>query len=92
VAVTVSIHHAANDNQAVWRLVVVWADDEFAWRMLRMVAPNVLVANTTVRPIIRMRVNLCIMYVGYFRTNLETTGKFRLRTASILSVFAKFMV
>jgi hypothetical protein len=86
VAVSVSVHHAAVDDHAVW------ADDEFAQWMLGIVAPNLLVANATVCPIIGMRVNLCIKYVGYFGTNPGTTGKFRLSTVSILSVFAKFTI
>jgi arginine decarboxylase-like protein len=70
----------------------VWADDEFAQRMLGIVAPNLLVANTTVRPIIVMRINLRIKYIGYFRTNPGTMGKFGLTATSILSVFTKFTV
>jgi hypothetical protein len=51
VAVSVSVHYATADNQVVCRLVVVWADDEFAQRMLRIVAPNLLMANASMRPI-----------------------------------------
>jgi hypothetical protein len=64
-AVSVSVHHATADDQAVWQLVVVWADDKFTQRMLIIVAPNLLVVNATVHPIIGMHVNLCIKYVGY---------------------------
>jgi hypothetical protein len=67
-AISVSVHHAAADDQVVWRLVVVWADDEFAEQMLRIVTLNLLVTNVTVCLIIRMRVNL---HVGYFGTNLR---------------------
>jgi hypothetical protein len=42
--------------------------------MLRIVAPNLFMANVTVCPIIRMHVNMRIKYVGYLVTNLSTTG------------------
>jgi hypothetical protein len=60
--------------------------------MLGIVTPNLLVANTTVHPIIGMHVNLRIKYVGYLGTNPRTTGKFGLIVMLILSVFAKFMI
>jgi hypothetical protein len=59
VAVNVFVHHATAVDQVVYRLVV-WADNEFAQRMLEIVAPNLLVANALMCPIIGMRVNLCI--------------------------------
>jgi hypothetical protein len=92
VVVSVCVHHADYNDQAVWRLLVAWTDDEFAQRMLKIVAPNLLMANATVCPIIGMRINLRIKYVGYFGTNLETASKFGLSNTSILSVFAKFIV
>jgi hypothetical protein len=88
----VSVHHTAADDQAMWRLVVMWADDEFVQRMVRITSPNLLEANTMVRPIIRMRVNLRIKYIGYLGTNPGMTGKFGLSAASILSVFTKFTI
>jgi hypothetical protein len=86
-AVSVCVHHIDDDGQAVWRLVVAWADDEFAHRMLVIVAPNLLIANVTVHPIIGMCINLRIKYIWYFGTNLKTTGKFELSAVSILSMF-----
>jgi hypothetical protein len=92
VAVSVSVHHAAADDQTVWRLMVVLVDNEFTQRVLIIVAPNLLVANTTVWPNIGISANLHIKYVGYFKVNLRTMGKFGLSTASIMSVFVKFTV
>jgi hypothetical protein len=58
VAVSMSVHHAAADDQAVWRLMVVLADNEFTQQVLIIVAPNLLMANTTVWPNIGMHANL----------------------------------
>jgi hypothetical protein len=56
----------------MWRLVVMWADDEFVQRMVRITSPNlleanILEANTMVRPIIRMRVK-------YASSTLDISG------------------
>jgi hypothetical protein len=92
VVVSMFMHHANDNDRVVWRLMVVWVDDEFTQQMLRIFGPNLLVANATVRPIIGMHINLCIKYVGYFETNPGTTSKFGLSVTLIMSVFAKFTI
>jgi hypothetical protein len=58
--------------------------------MLGIVAPNLLVVNAMMHPIIETHMNLRIKYIEYFGTNPRTTGKFGLSATLIISVLAKF--